>query len=48
MFRLKRMINNCYKISEEIRGLFFRMMLVYHPVALTAMDDLDQNAFTLL
>ena len=42
------MIINCYKISEEIRGLFFRMMLVYHPVALLAMDDLDQNAFTLL
>ena len=47
-FRLKRIIGNCYKISEEIRGLFFRMMLVYHPVALLAMDDLDQNAFTLL
>lgn len=47
-FRLKRIIGNCFKISEEIRGLFFRMMLVYHPVALLAMDDLDQNAFTLL
>jgi hypothetical protein len=46
--RLKRIIINCYKISEDIRGLFFRMMLAYHPVALLAMDDLDQNAFTLL
>ncbi|CAF2977835.1 unnamed protein product [Rotaria socialis] len=45
---LKRMINNCYKISEDVRGLFFRMMLTYHPVALLAMDDLDQNAFALL
>jgi len=48
MYRLKRIIINCYKISEDIRGLFFRMMLSYHPVALLAMDDLDQNAFTLL
>jgi hypothetical protein len=46
--RLKRIIINCYKISEDIRGLFFRMMLAYHPVALLAMDELDQNAFTLL
>ncbi|CAF1281584.1 unnamed protein product [Adineta ricciae] len=45
---LKRILNNCYKISEDIRGLFFRMMLTYHPVALLAMDDLDQNGFTLL
>ncbi|CAF4558223.1 unnamed protein product [Rotaria sp. Silwood1] len=45
---LKRILTNCYKISEDIRGLFFRMMLAYHPVALLAMDDLDQNAFTLL
>ncbi|CAF1104077.1 unnamed protein product [Rotaria sp. Silwood1] len=45
---LKRIITNCYKISEDIRGLFFRMMLANHPVALLAMDDLDQNAFTLL
>ncbi|CAF0935102.1 unnamed protein product [Adineta steineri] len=45
---LKRIIINCYKISEDIRGLFFRMMLTYHPVALLAMDDLDQNGFTLL
>ena len=48
LFRLKRIVVNCYKISEETRGLFFRMMLAYHPVALLAMDDLDQNAFTLL
>ncbi|CAF3708068.1 unnamed protein product [Rotaria sordida] len=45
---LKRIIVNCYKISEDIRGLFFRMMLAYHPVALLSMDNLDQNAFTLL
>ncbi|UJR23137.1 hypothetical protein I4U23_026156 [Adineta vaga] len=45
---LKRIVINCYKISEEIRGLFFRMMLTYHPVALLAMDDLDQNGFTLI
>lgn len=48
LFRLKRILINCYKISEDIRGLFFRMMLAYHPVALLAMDDLDQNAFGLL
>jgi len=48
LYRLKRIIQNCYKVSEDIRGLFFRMMLVYHPVALSDMDDLDQNAFTIL
>ena len=47
-FRLKKILKNSFKISEDVRGLFFRMMLLHHPVALQSMDNLDQNGFSLL
>ncbi|CAF0868380.1 unnamed protein product [Didymodactylos carnosus] len=46
--KLKRVIGQCYKVSEDVRAIFFRMMLAHHPCALLSMDELDQNAFTLL